>query len=140
MSQRYDQLTALTERLTRMVESEIAHIAARQPQKLSAHDEERTRLSLMYARELNALRQENGAARQAASEASAKLKTATETFARALDKHRRLIERMRKVTEGVLRAVAEEAQRQRPAAGVYGATGRAGQYASSGALAINRKV
>ena len=140
MSDRLDVILDLTRKLSAMVEQEISLIQNRQPQKLAEHEHERTRLSGLYAREMQALRTD---VRARAAEAARieKLKAETASLKESLDRHQRLVKRMRRVTEGIVRSISEEAERQRAPQTNYAANGASAAYARAAApIALNRKV
>lgn len=121
-SARARDLIQLTERLTGLVEKEILLIAERKPQELSRLDDERTRLAALYAREMTGIRREKGALSGASPDLRMALTTATERFRSALDKHRLAVERVRRVTEGIVKAIADDiAARTQPPVG-YGSS------------------
>lgn len=142
MTGRFDVLLDLTRRLSAMVEDEIRMIESRNPHRLAEHEEERSRLALLYQRELQAMRESPAEIRALTREKIEQLKDETATFNGALDRHRRMISRMRRVTEGIIKAVADEATQQRAPKVTYGRGGIAASYGRSAAapLAINRKV
>lgn len=141
MSDRLDLILELTRRLSAMVEQEIALIQNREPGRLAAHEDERTRLSTLYAREMQALKSDP-IDRKAAMPRIERLKDETASLNASLERHQRLIKRMRRVTEGVVRAISDEAQRQRSPRTTYGAQGTAtaAYTAKAAPIAINRKV
>ncbi len=113
-------LVLLTTRLTGLVEQEILLITERRPLELARLDEERTRLAAIYAREMAVIRREKGALHAFAPDLRMELTTATERFRSALDKHRLAVERVRRVTEGIVKAIANDiAARHSPPVG-YG--------------------
>lgn len=144
MTDRIDVLIDLTRRLSAMVEQEIGHIQAREPHRLADLEPERSRLSLIYTREMQSLRADPATVQAAARERIERLKDETAAFNGALDRHKRLISRMRRVTEGILKAVADEAAAQRAPQTSYtrpGAVQTSSAYARAAApLAVNRKV
>ena len=140
MSDRLDVILDLTKRLSALVEREITLLQTRQPHKLAEHEEERTRLSLLYAREMQAMRADPGAVRAMDRQRIEQLKDDTAAFNVALDRHKRLVARMRKVTEGIIKSIADEAVRQKAPRSVYGATGYAAPTKVAAPLAINRKI
>lgn len=140
MNDRLDMILDLTKRLSALVEREIELLQTHQPHRLAEHEEERTRLSLLYAREMQAMRADPAAARALDRRRIEQLKEDTAAFNTALDRHKRLVLRMRRVTEGIIKAVADEAVRQKSPRAVYGATGFAAPTKVAAPLAINRKV
>lgn len=140
MSDRIDVILDLTKRLSDLVEREIALIEAREPQRIGDLEEERSRLTTLYAREMQAVKSDPAAVRQAGRDRIARLRDETHAFNASLDRHQRLIARMRRVTEGIVKTVADEAARQRTPKTVYGAGGTAAYARQATPIAINRKV
>ncbi|MBL9011721.1 MAG: hypothetical protein JNL56_11145 [Alphaproteobacteria bacterium] len=140
MSDRLDLILDLTRRLSGLVEQEIALIEARQPQRLAALEDERTRLALLYAREMQAAKSDPASVRKAGPERLRQLRDETAAFNAALDRHQRLIARVRRVSEGIVKAVADEAARQRTPKTVYGASGTTYGRPGAAPIAINQKI
>ncbi len=140
MNERIDLILDLTRRLSQLVEREIALIQAQEPHRLAEHEEERSRLSLLYAREMQTLRADPQAARRAEEERLERLRVETKAFNDTLERHQRLIQRMRHVTEGIVKAVADEAARQSAPRTGYGMSGYTNAARGPAPLAINRKV
>lgn len=142
MTDRIDVLIDLTRKLSAMVEDEIGMIKRRTPHRLAENEDERSRLALLYAREMQSLRAEPVDVRAVTRERIERLKDETASFNGALDRHRRLIARMRRVTEGIIKAVADEAANQRAPKTGYTRPGTAPVAYARGAapLAVNRKV
>lgn len=101
-------LVTLTTRLTGLVEREILLIAERKPHELVRLDDERTRLAALYAREMTTIRREGDTLKAMSPAIRMDLTTATERFRTVLDKHRMAVERVRRVTEGIVKAIAED--------------------------------
>jgi len=140
MNDRIDLILDLTRRLSALVEREITLIQSREPHRLAEHDEERSRLSLLYAREMQSLRADPEAARKAERERIERLKNETKAFNETLDRHQRLVKRMRRVTEGIIKAVSDEAAKQAAPRTTYGMSGYAASSRGPAPLAVNRKV
>lgn len=141
MSDRIDVLIDITRKLSRMVEEEIEMMERRTPQMLAQHEDERTRLAMTYSREMQAMREDPDAVRRITRERIEQLKDETAAFNGALDRHRRLIARMRRVTEGIVKSVADEAAAQRAPRTAYARPGTAAAaYAKPAPIALNRKV
>ena len=139
MSDRLEAVLELTARLSDLVTEEIRLLEAREPHKLSGHEDERTRLSMLYAREMQALKADRDAVRAAGDERLARLRDETAAFNEMLDRHRGLVARMRKVTEGIIRTIADEAAAQRAPVTTYGASGVAAPSGPA-SIALNKKV
>lgn len=123
-------LTLLTRRLTDVINQENALIKNRRPAEAKALIEEKSRLAAAYAREMDMVRRNGGVRAFATAEQLQELRSETAQFQKILDDHRRILERARALTEGMLKAVGDEvARRQQPAQG----------YGKNAALSNNRQ-
>lgn len=137
---RIDTILDITRRLTALLEREIGMIEAKTPARLAEFEEERTRLSLLYGREMQAVAASPAAFGQLPKDRIAALREETKSFQGLLDRHQRLVSRMRRVTEGIVKTIADEASRQKSPRTGYAATGRAAAPAGATPLAINSKI
>ncbi|BCW88152.1 hypothetical protein sos41_12900 [Alphaproteobacteria bacterium SO-S41] len=140
MSDRIDVILDLTRRLSALVEREISLIEAHQPNSIGEFEEERTRLSLLYSREMQAVKSDPAAVKKSSRDRIERLREETASFNASLDRHQRLIARMRRVSEGIVKTIADEAARQRAPKSSYGASGGASYRAKATPIAINRKI
>jgi hypothetical protein len=110
-SEKIERLITMAERLMAAMVADIAALRAGQPQAMASLDPEIQRLSMMYSREAQSLDPKRT---KAAPEALKKrFTTATAKFRETLSLHQRLLTRMRHASEGIIKAVADEVQRQR---------------------------
>jgi hypothetical protein len=137
---RVDQLIILTERLTDLIAVEARAFEARRPQDAAANIEETQRLANIYRHESARVRAEPRLVSDAPPEQRQKLIRATEAFDAVLARHGRALEAARTVTEGLVRAIAEEIASQREQAGGYGpgATAPATSATAATAITLNR--
>ncbi len=141
MNARLETLLGLTRRLTALVEAEIGLIEARRIGGIAAHEDERAKLTGLYAREMQALKADAPRLKATLDPAEIEaVKAETRRFDAALDRHRRLVERMRRVTEGIVKAVADEAMRAQAPRKGYGPSGAVAPAPRSATLAINAKA
>lgn len=120
-------LTSLTRRLAEVIAAENSLLAERRPAETRDLVAEKNRLAMVYGRELEAVRKSGGVTAFGSADQLRDLKRQTAGFQRLLDDHRRLIERSRVITEGILKAVGDEvAVRDRGPAG-YGGNARPGR-------------
>ena len=133
------RLTTLTERLTARLESETIAFAERRPQDLVAGLAETQELANQYRRESAQVKAAPAVVAAApASERSALIR-ATERFEAVLSRHARAVEAARVISEGVVRAIAEEVSAARAMGFGYGASGAAA--AGDGrAITLNRSA
>ncbi|RIK95571.1 MAG: hypothetical protein DCC73_04215 [Proteobacteria bacterium] len=113
-------LISLTRRLGEVVRQENTLLNQRRPSEATTLIEEKGRLAAAYGREMDILRKNGGARAFGSADQLRELKRETSAFRKLLDEHRRILERVRTVSEGMLKAVGEEvARRSRPPQG-YG--------------------
>lgn len=120
---RVDQLTTLTERLTGLMADDLADLEARRPAGGAlrlARAEELGRLANMYRHESARVRRDPSLIAAAPAADRARLKTATVVFDATLTRHGHAIEAARIISEGLVRAIAEEMAASRPVASGYG--------------------
>tara|TARA_R110000868_G_scaffold219607_1_gene470712 strand:+ start:15266 stop:15715 length:450 start_codon:yes stop_codon:yes gene_type:complete len=118
--ERADALLRLTRRLTDLIENETQLFRLRRPQDALALQDEKSQLANIYRAEV--ARAGNDPERFAGASAQAKslLRTATERFHTSLADNARAVTALKVITEGVVRAIADEAVRQRSTANGYG--------------------
>lgn len=124
---RVDQLTTLTERLTGLMAQDLADLEARRPVDGAvrlARAEELGRLANMYRHESARVRRDPSLIAGARAPERTRLKTATVVFDATLTRHAQAIEAARTVSEGLVRAIAEEVAASRPVASGYGPRAR----------------
>jgi len=139
---RFDELTVVTERLTRIVNAEIKLLNARRPRELEEFTDEKTALSASYARLSNALRRDRDVVKAASQDRRTRLKAATEAFRKALNDLEARLARARHLSEGLIRAIADDlnASQQKPVGyGVKAAPATNGPSRPQ-AFALNRVV
>ena len=105
---RAEQLIALTERLTQLVEANSAHLEKRQAKEILNTQDESAKLSNLYAQEMELIKHNKNLLSGIDSGLKEKLKRSTEYFQDKLKEHELLLRRMRSVTEGLIKSVANE--------------------------------
>ncbi len=111
-----ERVIAMTERLTRVLEADIAALEKSEPQAMRSIEPEMQQLAALYAREAQALRVQLA---QSGTRPPEKLTTATRAFGEALQRQTRLLTRVKNASEGMVRAIAEEVDKRRTAARPY---------------------
>src|SRR3546814_620917 len=136
---RVDQLILLTERLTELIALEAQAFENRRPQDAAAHLDEASKLANLYRHESAKVRANPGMVSAASLSQRTRLIRVTEAFDAVLARQGRALEAAKTVTEGLVRAIAEEVASQRRQGASYGA---AGTSAAAGATAItlNRRA
>ncbi|MDB5422949.1 MAG: flbY [Phenylobacterium sp.] len=136
---RVDQLILLTERLTELVALEAQAFEARRPQDAALYVEETSRLANLYRHESARVRANPGLVAGAPLSQRTRLIRATEAFDAVLARQGRALEAAKTVTEGLVRAIAEEVANQRQKGVSYGADATAG-LAGATAITLNKRA
>lgn len=119
-AERAEALLKLTLRLTELVRTETQMFQRRRPQDAVSLQDEKTRLANIYRAEVARARQEPTRFAGASPAVKQTLRQSTETFHSALAENSRAVTAMKIITEGVVRAIADEAIRQRNTGNGYG--------------------
>ncbi len=136
---RVSQILALTERLTALLAAEAAAFEARRPHEAFTNSEEMGRLANVYRHESVRIKANPGMIAAAAPALRARLLKATAAFEAVLARHGRALAAAKTVTEGLVRAIAEEVAATRQARTPYGPTARAPK-ADASAITLNRRA
>ncbi len=128
--------------LHRLIEQENALLESRRPRETKALQGEKLRLTAEYRAALARVRADEAALLGTRdSRIRQQLKQVTDAFRGELKRHARILIRLKTVTEGIVRAVSEEAVRQRGAVRRYGTDARATHaIAGPAALTIDENV
>lgn len=139
---RVNQLILLTERLTDLIAKEAQAFENRRPHEAAKYVEETAKLANVYRHESMRVRANIALVEAARPELRQRLKRATEAFDAVLARQSRAVEAARIVTEGLVRAVAEEIASQRAApATTYGSGGAVNDRPAMGAaITLNRRA
>ncbi|ATQ42496.1 flagellar basal body protein [Caulobacter mirabilis] len=117
---RVEQLIILTDRLTGMMAAQCQAFEQRRPQDAAESMEEMTRLANIYRLESQKVRAAPAMIEAAPLEQRARLMRSTEAFDAVLARQGRAIEAARTITEGLVRAIADEVASQRTSGTGYG--------------------
>jgi hypothetical protein len=109
-SERIERLVKMAERLIEAVEADIKALKACQPKAMRTTDPEVQRLSAIYGREAEGFNQST--IDGVPSPLRSRFIATTTKFRELLNLHARLIARVRNASEGMIRAIAEEVERQ----------------------------
>lgn len=138
-SDRVQQLTTLTERLTALLAAEAQAFEARRPLDVAAGADETARLANLYRHESTRIKADPSLIAGAPALARSRLVTATQTFEAVLARHGRALTAAKTVTEGLVQALAQEIADTRTARAPYGSNARSG-VGEAAAIALNRKA
>jgi len=136
---RTEDLIALTERLTGLVAEQARCFEARRPQDAALHLAEIGQLANAYRHESAKIRGAPALLKALPPALRARLYRATEAFDAVLARQARAVAAAKIVTEGLVKAIAEEVAAQRQQGGVYGASGTTSAPAAAAtAITLNR--
>jgi hypothetical protein len=132
------RLIILTERLTQQIALDADAFEARRSHEAAARVEQTAKLANLYRHEAARLKQEPRVVASASTELRRRLIGASEAFEAVLLRHGRALHAAKTITEGIVRAIAEEADRARSAVAGYGPGARAQCAATP--IALNRQA
>jgi len=137
---RVEQLTILTERLTALIAEQALAFEQRRPKDAAALNEETSRLANLYRHESTRVRADVSLVDTAPAPARAKLVRATEAFDAVLARQGRAIEAARIITEGLVRAIADEVAVQRAKGLSYGPGATTSTTGKATAITLNQRA
>jgi hypothetical protein len=133
---RVDQMIILTERLTELIAEEAQCFEQSRPQDAVRFMEETARLANVYRHESARVRANPDLVFGAPADQRRRLVRATEAFDAVLARQSRAIEAAKTVTEGLVRAIAEEVASRREQQAGYGPGAAPSPAATRAATAI----
>ncbi len=136
---RVDPMIILTERLTELVAATAQAFEQHRPQAAVHQLEETSRLANIYRHETARVRADPGLVNSAPMAQRTRLVRATEAFDAVLARQGRAIEAAKLVSEGLVRAIAEEVAAQRERAAGYGPDAQ-GAKAPATAITLNKRA
>lgn len=134
-AERAQALLKLTQRLTDLVKEETVLFQERRPQDALGLQDEKSKLTNIYRSEVARAGQDPHRFAGAGTPIKSALRQATQLLHAALTENGHVVAAMKEITEGVVKAIADEAARQRTAGGGYG-PGAAQPAAIPGGLSI----
>ena len=137
---RVGQLIILTERLTALIALEAQAFEQRRPQDAVIHIEETSKLANLYRHESARVRANPNMVASAPLAQRTRLIRATEAFDAVLARQGRALEAAKTVTEGLVRAIAEEVAGQRNTGSGYGPGASPGTPASATSITLNKRA
>ena len=139
-SERVEQLILLTDRLTELVAVQAQCFETHRPQDAAVHVEEVGRLANLYRHESARIRSAPDLIAQANLSQRTALRRATEAFDAVLARQSRAVGAIKTVTEGLVRAIAEEVASQRHKGSSYGSGGLQTPSAAATAITLNKRA
>lgn len=138
---RVEQLILLTERLTDLIAKQANAFEARRPHEAAQYVDEVAKLANLYRHESARVRANVALVAQAAPARRQRLVRATEAFDAVLARQGRAVGAAKTVTEGLVRAIAQEVADQRPQAVGYGPGAQGASYRQNGtAITLNQRA
>ncbi len=136
---RVRQLLELTRRLTERLAAETRAFERGRPQDVAANLTETQEMANLYRRDSGHVKANPGLLAGALPSERKALIDATRAFEAVLARHAGAVDAARKISEGLVRAIAHEVAAARTPAAAYAADGRAAQ-GDGRAVAFNRKA
>jgi hypothetical protein len=133
------QLITLTERLTALIAEQVKAFEARRPHDAALNAEETGRLANLYRHESMRVQAQPKLLAGAPVELHRHLIISTRAFDAVLARHGRAVEAAKTITEGLVRAIAEEIARQRGAVAGYGPKAKQAMRPAT-SLTLNRRA
>jgi len=137
--ERAEALILLTSRLTELIEQETALFEVRRPLETQAFQDEKSKLATIYRREIAAVKDDPARLDDAPEAIKRQLKDTTTRFTAALQANGDAVEALRVLTEGIVRAVADEAARLKDQDTGYGPGSRRPTSAAP-SIAVNQRA
>jgi len=139
-SDRVEQLIVLTERLTELIALEALAFEQRRPQDAAQNIEETSKLANIYRHESARVRANPTMVASAPLMQRTRLIRATEAFDAVLARQGRALEAAKTVTEGLVRAIAEEVASKRKSGAGYGQGGVAAPPPAATSITLNKRA
>ena len=139
-AERVQTLIALTEELTAIFEIENASLIARRPSEIAPLQADKARLAAAYAQSIRAIAADRSIVAGADGALMEKLKALTQSFETRASEQRALLEGARLAAEGVVRAVAAEADLGCPTSAAFRPRGDAPAAGAPAPLSINERA
>ena len=136
---RLEHLLAMSNRLSGVIEADIAALEQGAFNNLSTTDPEVGRLCALYGREVMALKAAGGI-KDVPAELLAALKESGGRLTTLLLRHGSLVACMRQASEGLVQAVAEEVEKSRKRGAPYSSPSKPKRESSGGAIVYNKVV
>ena len=142
VEERAEQLLAMTQRLVKLLDEEVAALQARKLDASSAGWDEKEKLVHAWRLEVARIKADPGLMAGLSTARKEALRTAARQLEDRLEEHERALAAARTVTEGLVRSIAAEIAEARSGPAGYGAQGAAtgGERREASGLAVNAKV
>lgn len=138
--QNVQHLIVLTEQLTERMRQDAEAFEARRPHEVAGRVEETQRLANLFRFESDKVRDNPSLIAGASPPLRQRLARASQLFETTLARHGQAVFAMKSITEGVVKAIAEEVARTRAATAGYGPGARMATRDTAIAIALNRRA
>ncbi len=119
---RVEQLIILTERLTGIILKEIGILRDRRPSDLKELEADKTKLARIYSQEMAMINKQRSLIEGVKDEIMQLLKKATAAFREALTEHHSILDSAKRITEDMVKSIADEVNAKRKPVITYGKT------------------
>jgi hypothetical protein len=137
---RAEQMLLLTQRLRGLIERETALFEARTPHEAASFADEKNALATTYRLETARIARDPGLLADAPGALRRQLREDTLLLEGALRDNNKIAGVVRKLTEGLVQAIASEAANTRAKMSGYGANGQVNRDGTAVAITLNRQV
>lgn len=139
---RAQQLVALTDRLTKLMALEVQLLNEHRPGDISDFQDERSTLATIYSQELLLIKQDRSLIEGITRDLRDQLRDSTVTFQATLAAHGLVLQRMKTISEKIVKAVSDEVAKSRAPRLGYGKNAMLNARPSSASvpLAINQSA
>ena len=139
-SDRVEQLIVLTERLTELIAEDALAFEQRRPRDATRNIEETSQLANIYRHESARVRANPDMVASAPLAQRTRLIRATEAFDAVLARQGRALEAVKTVSEGLVRAIADEVASKRTTGTGYAPGGVAAAPAPATSITLNQRA
>lgn len=137
---RVEQMIFLTRRLRKLIEQETALFEARTPHEAANIAKEKNTLATTYRLESARISKDAGLIADAPTALRTELREETQHLEKALMANHQIAGVVRKLTEGLVHAIAGEAANTRSRMKGYSANGRVDKTDTAVAITLNRQI
>lgn len=135
-----DQMVLLTERLCKITQEQIDAFEVNDFEKTKPLNEEAARLGATYTVETKKIASNPNVISNADAHMKNTLKQVTKKFMELMKKHEQVLDRRRSITEGLVKAIANETVKSRPTPQAYGPKVGIKQNVNTSAITLDRKA
>ncbi len=135
------QMITLSDRLSGLLARETELFLARTPQLVAKFSDEKSNLARIYRTEITRIGRDPSLLADADTQIKTDLRAATVKFNQALDANHSATNAIAKITEGMVKSVANEVASKRTAQSGYGANGNnVANAAAASAITLDQRV